>query len=100
MPDTLSMPYRADVRGESKNGKYCYILAGNTCLAGDVMGRYCFNKPLEVGDRVIFEDMIHYTIVKNTTFNGIKLPDLLILKKDGSVEIVSKFGYEEYRRRN
>ena len=101
MPDTIIMPYRAEVRGAGIAGEkpYTYRLAGNTCLAGDVMGDYSFARPLEIGDRVVFEDQIHYTIVKNTTFNGIKLPDLAILRKDGSLEVVRKFGYEEYARR-
>lgn len=64
------------------------------------MGDYSFDKPLQVGDKLIFEDQIHYTIVKNTTFNGIKLPNLAILRKDGTLEVTSEFGYEEYRRRN
>ena len=102
MPDTIIMPYRAEIRGAGEAGEkaHTYRLAGNTCLAGDIMGDYSFDKPLKVGDRIIFEDQIHYTIVKNTTFNGIKLPDLAVMKKDGSVEVVRKFGYEEYVRRN
>jgi carboxynorspermidine decarboxylase len=102
MPDTLSMPYRADVQnaGKSNEKKYTYRLAGNTCLAGDIMGDYSFDKPLKVGDKIIFEDQIHYTIVKNTTFNGIKLPNLAILRENGDIEVVREFGYEEYRRRN
>ena len=101
MPDTLAMPYRAEVRGAGKAGekKYTYRLGGNTCLAGDIMGDYSFDKPLKVGDRVIFEDQIHYTFVKNTTFNGIKLPSLAIKRSDGSVELVKEFGYEDYRDR-
>ncbi|MDR2100080.1 MAG: carboxynorspermidine decarboxylase [Campylobacteraceae bacterium] len=102
MPDTLAMPYRAQIRGacEPNEKKYTYRLAGNTCLAGDIIGDYSFDEELKIGDKLIFEDMIHYTIVKNTTFNGIKLPDLALLKKDGSYEILKRFGYEEYRRRN
>jgi carboxynorspermidine decarboxylase len=102
MPDTLAMPYRAEIRnaGTPDAKKYTYRLAGNTCLSGDIIGDYSFNKPLQIGDKLIFEDMIHYTIVKNTTFNGIKLPDLALLKKDGSYEVMKRFGYEEYRRRN
>jgi carboxynorspermidine decarboxylase len=69
-------------------------------LAGDIMGDYSFSKPLKVGDKIIFEDMIHYTIVKNTTFNGIKLPNLGVLQKDGRFIVAREFGYEEYRRRN
>lgn len=102
MPDTLAMPYRADVRGSATAGEkaYTYRLGGNTCLAGDIMGDYSFDEPLKVGDKLIFEDQIHYTIVKNTTFNGIKLPNLAIVRKDGSYQVVKEFDYEEYRRRN
>lgn len=102
MPDTLAMPYRAAIRGAGIAGekKYTYRLGGNTCLAGDIMGDYSFDEPLHVGQKLIFEDMIHYTIVKNTTFNGIKLPDLGILRQNGEFEIAKAFGYEEYRRRN
>jgi len=102
MPDTLIMPYRAEVRnaGKPQEKPHTYRLTGNTCLAGDIMGDYSFDKPLKVGDKIIFEDQIHYTIVKNTTFNGIKLPDLAIERKDGTIEIVRAFGYDEYQRRN
>ena len=101
MPDTLAMPYRAEVRGASIAGEkeYTYRLGGNTCLAGDIMGDYSFDKPLAVGDKVIFEDQIHYTFVKNTTFNGVKLPSLVLVHKDGEVEIVKEFGYEDYKMR-
>ena len=101
MPDTLAMPYRAEVRSAAEAGmkKYTYRLGGNTCLAGDIMGDYSFDRPLEVGDRIIFEDQIHYTFVKNTTFNGIKLPSLAIKRKDGTVELIKEFGYEVYRDR-
>jgi len=101
MPDTLAMPYRADVRGSGEAGvkTHTYRLAGNTCLAGDIMGDYSFDKALKIGDKIIFEDQIHYTFVKNTTFNGIKLPSLVIKRRDGEVELVKEFGYEEYRGR-
>jgi carboxynorspermidine decarboxylase len=101
MPDTIIMPYRSEVEGAGEIGekKFTYRLAGNTCLAGDIMGDYSFDKPLEIGDTIIFKDQIHYTIVKNTTFNGIKLPDLAIKKDDGTIKVVKKFGYEEYQRR-
>jgi len=101
MPDTLAMPYRARVRGAAKAGEkdYTYRLGGNTCLAGDIMGDYSFDKPLEIGDKIIFEDQIHYTFVKNTTFNGIKLPSIGILKKDGSLHVSHEFGYEDYKNR-
>lgn len=101
MPDTLAMPYRAMVRGSGEAGekKYTYRLGGNTCLAGDIMGDYSFDEPLHVGDKIIFEDQIHYTFVKNTTFNGIKLPSLAILRKDGALHVVKEFGYEDYKGR-
>ncbi len=101
MPDTLAMPYRADVRGSGEAGEkaYTYRLGGNTCLAGDIMGDYSFDTPLKVGDKVIFEDQIHYTFVKNTTFNGIKLPSLVLVHQNGDVEIVKEFGYEDYKTR-
>ena len=101
MPDTLAMPYRAMVRhsGEAGEKAYTYRLGGNTCLAGDIMGDYSFNEPLNVGDIIIFEDQIHYTFVKNTTFNGIQLPSLAIWTKEGTLKIVHEFGYEDYRNR-
>ena len=101
MPDTIIMPYRAEVRGaEVANKKaYTYRLAGNTCLAGDIMGDYSFDKPLQIGDKVIFEDQIHYTMVKATTFNGVPLPSIIIKRLDGSVEVVREFGYEDFRGR-
>ncbi|HIQ46208.1 MAG TPA: carboxynorspermidine decarboxylase, partial [Sulfurovum sp.] len=101
MPDTIIMPYRAEVRGASKAGEkaHTYRLAGNTCLAGDVMGDYSFDSPLEPGDKIIFEDQMHYTMVKATTFNGIKLPSIAIEKEDGSIEIMREFGYEDFKAR-
>jgi len=101
MPDTIIMPYRADVTGASEAyiKPYTYRLAGNTCLAGDIMGDYSFDKPLQIGDLVIFEDQIHYTMVKATTFNGIKLPSIAIKRLDGSIDIVKEFGYDEFKDR-
>lgn len=101
MPDTLAMPYRALVRGSgvAKEKAYTYRLGGNTCLAGDIMGDYSFDTPLNVGDKIIFEDQIHYTFVKNTTFNGIGLPALALYKKDKTTQIIKTFGYETYRDR-
>lgn len=101
MPDTLAMPYRADIRGSGEAGvkAFTYRLGGNTCLAGDIMGDYSFDKPLKVGDRIIFEDQIHYTFVKNTTFNGIKLPSLVLVHQNGDVEVVREFGYADYKMR-
>ncbi len=102
MPDTLEMPYRPEVRDADLPGKlaHTYRLGGNTCLAGDVIGDYSFAQPLKVGDRIVFEDMIHYTIVKNSTFNGVQLPSLCIWTKEGELKVVRKFGYESYRDRN
>ena len=86
--------------------KFEYRFGGNTCLAGDIVGLeegdadYKFDKPLKVGDRIIFKDQIHYTIVKKTTFNGIKLPDLVLVDENADVIKKIEFGYEEYRRRN
>ena len=101
MPDTIIMPYRAEVRGAREAGekKYTYRLAGNTCLAGDIMGDYSFDAPLKIGDKVVFEDQMHYTMVKATTFNGVKLPSIAIKKENGSVEVVREFGYEDFKER-
>lgn len=101
MPDTLAMPYRAMVRGSGEAGEkaYTYRLGGNTCLAGDIMGDYSFDEPLQIGDQIIFEDQIHYTFVKNTTFNGIKLPSLAIKRENGEIEIIKEFGYGDYKGR-
>jgi len=101
MPDTIIMPYRADVRGAGRAGEkpYTYRLAGNTCLAGDIMGDYSFDTPLEIGDKIIFEDQMHYTMVKATTFNGIKLPAIAIERLNGEIDTVREFGYEEFKRR-
>lgn len=101
MPDTLAMPYRAEVRGAGKTGEkpFTYRLGGNTCLAGDIMGDYSFDQPLKIGDKIIFEDQIHYTFVKNTTFNGIQLPSLAIQTKDGHLKTIKKFSYSDYKNR-
>ncbi len=101
MPDTIIMPYRAEVRGgaPAKEKPHSYRLAGNTCLAGDIMGDYSFDAPLQIGDRIIFEDQMHYTMVKASTFNGIPLPSIAVLKKDGTIEILRTFDYEDFRDR-
>jgi len=101
MPDTIIMPYRAEVRGakEANVLPYTYQLAGNTCLSGDIMGEYSFNKELKIGDKIIFEDQMHYTMVKATTFNGINLPSIAILRKDGKIDIIRNFGYEDFKNR-
>ena len=101
MPDTIIMPYRAEVRSAGKAGEkaYTYRLAGNTCLAGDIMGDYSFDAPLQIGDKIIFEDQMHYTMVKATTFNGIKLPSIAIVRENGDIEVVREFGYEDFKGR-
>jgi len=98
MPDTLAMPYRADIRNSAlaNEKEFTYRLGGNTCLAGDIIGDYSFDKPLKIGDKIILEDMIHYTMVKTTTFNGIKLPSIVIKVSDSCYQIVNNFGYNEY----
>jgi carboxynorspermidine decarboxylase len=99
MPDILEMPYRPEVMGDQPTGAYRYVLAGRTCLSGDVVGTYAFDAPLQVGDKVIIKDMLQYTIVKTTTFNGMPLPDLGILEEDDTYRIVHSFGYEDFKRR-
>lgn len=101
MPDVLEMPYRPEVRGAAPPGwlPYTYRLGGSTCLAGDVVGDYSFAEPLRVGDRLVFEDMIHYTLVKTTTFNGVTHPAIGLWTEDGRFQLVRAFGYEDYRQR-
>lgn len=102
MPDVLEMPYRPEILGAGKRGEnpHCYRLGGLTCLAGDVVGEYSFPDPLKRGDRLVFLDMAHYTMVKNTTFNGVPLPSIAIHHPDtGNTEIVREFGYEDYKQR-
>jgi carboxynorspermidine decarboxylase len=102
MPDVLEMPYRPRLRGASEpwHFSHTYRLGGLTCLAGDVIGEYSFSEPLRVGDRLIFEDMAHYTMVKNTTFNGVRLPSIALYDpRDDSYRVQRKFGYEDYRNR-
>lgn len=101
MPDTLAMPYRAEVRGAGEAGEkpYTYRLGGNTCLAGDIMGDYSFDQPLKVGDKIVFEDQIHYTMVKTTTFNGVQHPSIAIWTKDNQLKMVREFGYEDFKNR-
>ncbi|WP_457592818.1 carboxynorspermidine decarboxylase [Hydrogenimonas sp.] len=101
MPDTLAMPYRAEVRGAGEPGEkpYTYRLGGNTCLAGDIMGDYSFDRPLHRGDKIVFEDQIHYTMVKSTTFNGVPHPSIAIWTKNGELKIVKRFGYEDFKNR-
>jgi carboxynorspermidine decarboxylase len=102
MPDTLEMPYRAGITGAGEAGalKHTYRLGGQSCLAGDVIGDYAFEKPLEVGQRLVFEDMAYYTMVKTTTFNGVRLPSIAIWNsKTDAVRVVRDFGYEDFKGR-
>ena len=98
MPDCLEMPYYPEVRG-AVHGEEGYRLGGNSCLSGDFMGYWRFDHELEVGEEVIFEDMIHYTTVKTTMFNGITHPALGMLHQDGKFEILREFGYVDYKNR-
>ena len=104
MPDCLEMPYYPEVRGarhveEGSAGQHLYRLGGNSCLSGDFMGLWEFSHELSVGDEVVFEDMIHYTTVKTTTFNGVRHPSIAIEHTDGSRELLRRFGYEDYLSR-
>ena len=102
MPDTLEMPYRPDITGSGDKDQYAYNyrLGGLTCLAGDIINDYSFEQPLEIGQRLVFEDMAHYTMVKTTTFNGTKLPALAIWNsKTDELEIIKEFGYEDFKQR-
>ena len=107
MPDCLEMPYFPDVRGavlspkdpQPPNLGGLYRLGGNSCLSGDFMGSWQFDHELQIGEEVIFEDMIHYTTVKTTTFNGITHPSIAMLHEDGTLEVLRRFCYEDYRNR-
>ncbi len=113
MPDTLEMPYRAEVfigeqsgwpknsvAGQKGDKPHCYRLGGQTCLAGDVMGDYSFDQPLQIGQRLMFDDMSHYTMVKTSTFNGMGLPALAIWNSDtDGLRIIKTFGYEDFCQR-
>ena len=110
MPDCLEMPYYPDVRGaehideeeasqRSPKPAHLYRLGGNSCLSGDFMGQWQFDHELQVGEEVIFEDMIHYTTVKTNTFNGITHPSIAMLHSDGTLELLRRFTYEDYRNR-
>jgi carboxynorspermidine decarboxylase len=116
MPDCLEMPYQPEIRGaktsplasprkggeeEKKKGEegFVYRMGGSSCLSGDYVGDWVFEKPLEIGDRIVFEDMIHYTTVKTTMFNGVPHPSIAMLHSDGTLEILRKYGYEDYKTR-
>ena len=105
MPDCLEMPYFPDVRGAEHTSHYSpdishlYRLGGNSCLSGDFMGFWRFDHVLEVGEEVVFEDMIHYTTVKTNMFNGISHPAIGMQKNNGEVVILREFGFEDYKNR-
>lgn len=101
MPDCLEMPYKPVIRGamEPEEGKPTYRIGGNSCLSGDYMGDWSFEQPLKVGDKLIFEDMIHYTVVKTTMFNGIPHPSLALWSKEDRLVMYKEFGYEDYKGR-
>ncbi len=101
MPDVLEMPYRPRILGAGAPAEkpYTFRLGGPTCLAGDIIGDYSFDRPLQPGDRLVFCDMAIYSMVKNNTFNGIRLPDILLQKLDGTTETVRRFGYKDFKNR-
>jgi len=105
MPDVLEMPYRPEILGGGQAGEkaHSYRLGGMTCLAGDVIGDWSFDTPLEIGDRLVFTDMAHYTSVKSTTFNGVRLPAVAVYEPDaanpGEVREIRHFGYADYKSR-
>lgn len=101
MPDVLEMPYRPNITGAGKPGEkpHTVRLGGPTCLAGDIIGDYSFDEPLKQGDKLVFCDMAIYSMVKNNTFNGMRLPDIVLRKKDGSLELIRQFGYEDFKTR-
>ncbi|MDP4681053.1 MAG: carboxynorspermidine decarboxylase [Cyclobacteriaceae bacterium] len=102
MPDCLEMPYRPSIEGgyiNAQDGSFKYRIGGVSCLAGDFLEEYSFDRRLSVGDAVIFKDMMHYTMVKTSTFNGIKHPSLAIKNLEGDIQVVKEFGYADYRDR-
>lgn len=101
MPDVLEVPYTPEIMGAGKEGEkaHTYILGGNTCMTGDVIGTYSFDKPLQVGQKLVFLDMMQYSMCKNTTFNGVPLPDIAVLHEDGRYEVVKRFGYADFEGR-
>ncbi len=101
MPDVLEMPYRPPLRDSEEPGEmnFTYRLSSRTCLAGDIIGDYSFENEKHIGDRLVFEDMAIYSMVKNNTFNGMPLPDIDILHEDGEVEVIKRFGYEDFKSR-
>lgn len=99
MPDCLEMPYKPVIRNAISSSPYKYRMGGMSCLAGDYMGDWYFERPLSVGDEIIFEDMIHYTMVKTTTFNGIHLPAIGMIDNNGNFRLIRRFDYNDYKNR-
>jgi carboxynorspermidine decarboxylase len=101
MPDTLEMPYRPEILDAGQPGErtHTYRLGGPTCLAGDVIGDYSFDAPLRVGDRLVFREMAHYTMVKTTMFNGVPHPSICIRRENGGIDLIREFTFEDYRCR-
>lgn len=99
LQDTLEMPYKPSVFDEDENGSFEYRFGGTTCLAGDFKEGFKFSSPLAIGQRIIFKDMMHYTMVKTTTFNGINLPSIATWHEDGTLEVLKTFGYDDFKRR-
>ena len=101
MPDVLEMPYRPNIIDAGMPGEhpYTYRLGGLTCLAGDIIGDYSFKQPLKAGDRLVFCDMAHYTMVKNNMFNGVNLPSIALFNEEEGVKIIRQFGYEDFKSR-
>lgn len=101
MPDVLEMPYRPNIigSGQANEKAHTYRLGGNTCLAGDIIGDYSFEEPLEPGDKLVFEDMAIYSMVKNNTFNGMRLPSILLRTADGDLKVIREFGYDDFKNR-
>lgn len=101
MPDVLEMPYRPVIIGSGLAGEkpFTYRLGGPTCLAGDVIGDYSFDQPLQAGDRLVFTDMAHYTMVKNNTFNGVRLPSIALSSPEQGTRVIRTFGYDDFRNR-
>jgi carboxynorspermidine decarboxylase len=101
MPDTLEMPYKPRIVGatDPKEGKPTYRMGGNTCLSGDYVGSWSFDRPLTIGDKIIFEDMMHYTMVKTTMFNGVEHPSIGVWNDKEGFKLIRKFTYEDYKNR-
>ncbi|HIV12677.1 MAG TPA: carboxynorspermidine decarboxylase [Candidatus Pullilachnospira stercoravium] len=101
MPDVLEMPYRPPLRDSGKPGEkpWTYRLSSYTCLAGDIIGDYSFDREIQAGDRLYFEDMAIYSMVKNNTFNGIGLPDIAVMDENGDCRVIRSFGYEDFKER-